>query len=124
VIVLILVANLTAVVVGGLLVWLFDRREFEHLSEALWYSLQTVTTVGYGDVTPTDPIGRFIGAGIMLLGLAFLSILTASITSSFIEARQLERRAREDAAEAARWASLDARLDSLMERLDGLERSR
>ena len=123
VIILIVVANLTAVVVGGVLIWFFDRPEFEHLSEALWYSLQTVTTVGYGDVTPTDPTGRFIGAGIMLLGLAFLSILTASITSSFIEARQVESRAREEADDAARWARLDARLDGLIERLDRLERS-
>ncbi len=121
-ILLIVMAQLTAVVVGGLVVWLLDRAEFENLTEAFWYILQTVTTVGYGDVTPVEPIGRLVGALVMLLGIASLSILTASITSSFIEARQKARRLEVDAAENARWARLDERLDELMARLDALER--
>ena len=59
----------------------------------------------------------------MLLGIAFLSILTATITSSFIEARQAERRTRQDAEEAANWAALQGRLDELIERLDRIEAS-
>ncbi len=59
----------------------------------------------------------------MLLGIAFLSILTATITSSFIEARQAERRAQQDAEEAANWAALQGRLDELIERLDRIEGS-
>src|SRR6188474_2912086 len=82
VLIVILVANLTTIIIGGVAVWLLDRAEYEHLTEALWFSIQTVTTVGYGDVTPADPTGRLVGAGIMLLGLAFLSITTAWITSS------------------------------------------
>ena len=93
-IVLIVVANLTIVVIGGVVVWLLDRREFEQLTDAFWYTLQTITTVGYGDVTPTDPSGRLVGAAVMLLGIASLSILTATITSSFIEARQADRHCR------------------------------
>ncbi len=92
---LIVIANLATVVVGGVVIWLVDRRDFEHLTEAFWYILQTITTVGYGDVTPIEPVGRLVGAAVMLLGLAFISILTATITSSLIEARQAERRARE-----------------------------
>jgi len=124
-ILLIVTANLATVVIAGTTIWLVDRGEFEHLTEAFWYILQTVTTVGYGDVTPTDPGGRFIGAVVMLLGLAFMSILTALITSSFIEARGAERRAQDHADEGARWARLEARLDAVVQRLDdlkGLER--
>jgi voltage-gated potassium channel len=121
-ILLIVTANLATVVIAGTIIWLVDRGEFEHLTEAFWYILQTVTTVGYGDVTPTDPGGRFIGAVVMLLGLAFMSILTALITSSFIEARGADRRAQDHADEGARWAGLEARLDEVIERLDRLER--
>ncbi len=121
-IVLIVIAQLTAVVIGGLIVFLLDRAEFESLTEAFWYILQTVTTVGYGDVTPVEPIGRLVGALVMLLGIASLSILTASITSSFIEARQKARRLDIDAAEDARWRHLDERLDEVLARLDALER--
>ena len=121
--IVILVANLTTIVIGGVAMWLLDRAEFEHLTEALWFSIQTVTTVGYGDVTPVDPMGRLVGAGIMLLGLAFLSITTAWITSSFIDARQSDRRARQSDEEALRWSRLEARLEAMVEQLERLERT-
>ena len=120
-ILLIVVATIVTVLIGGVLVWVLDRPEFADLGEAFWFALQTVTTVGYGDVTPADPRGRFVGAGLMLLGIAFLSVLTASITSSFIEARQAERRGRQAAEEASNQRRLEVRLDALIERLDRLE---
>ena len=120
-VVLIVVATVVTVLIGGLLVWLVDRDEFEELGKAFWYALQTVTTVGYGDVTPEDPNGRLVGAGLMLLGIAFLSVLTAAITSAFIEARQSERRGQQAAEEEARQLRLEARLDALIERLDRLQ---
>ncbi len=118
---LIVVIDLAIVFLGGTIIWLFDRKEYEHLTTAFWYTLQTITTVGYGDVTPTEPIGRIIGAGIMLLGLAFLSILTATITSSFIDARQAARRAQQDTDDRDDRARLEARFDALNERFDRLE---
>ena len=122
-IILIVVADLATVIVGGVIIWTVDRQEYAHLTEAFWYILQTITTVGYGDVTPEDPIGRFVGAAVMLLGIAFLSILTATITSSFIEARQAERLARDAADERAYRVRLEARIDALIERLDRMEAS-
>ena len=117
----IVVADVLIVLAGGTLIWVLDRQEYEHLGDALWYTLQTITTVGYGDVTPADPIGRLVGALIMMLGIAFLSILTATITSSFIEARQAARQAIDDEGERADQRRLEARLDELIERLDRLE---
>jgi voltage-gated potassium channel len=121
-ILLIVLADLVTVVIGGAIIWTVDRQEYAQLTEAFWYILQTITTVGYGDVTPTAPIGRFVGAAVMLLGIAFLSILTATITSSFIEARQSERLARDRADELAHRARLEAQLAELIARLDRLER--
>jgi voltage-gated potassium channel len=118
---LIVAVDLGIVAIGGTIIWFFDRQEYEHLGEAFWYTLQTITTVGYGDVTPTEPIGRFVGAVIMMLGIAFLSILTATITSSFIDARQAARRAEEASDDRADRTRLDARLDALNDRFDRLE---
>ena len=120
-IVLIVIADLATVVIGGAIIWTVDRQEYAQLTEAFWYILQTITTVGYGDVTPTAPIGRLVGATVMLLGIAFLSILTATITSSFIEARQSERLARDRADELAHQARLEAQLAELITRLERLE---
>ena len=46
--------------------------------------VQTVTSVGYGDIVPTNSAGRLFAAVVMLVGLAFLSVITAAITSSFV----------------------------------------
>jgi voltage-gated potassium channel len=50
-----------------------------------------VTTVGYGDVTPQHPSGRFVGVLVMLEGIAFLTITTAVITSTFVARAERER---------------------------------
>jgi voltage-gated potassium channel len=70
---------------GGILERLIDHREFPTIGKGLWFALQTVTTVGYGDVTPRQPDGRFIGAVVMLTGIGFLAVITASVTASLVE---------------------------------------
>jgi voltage-gated potassium channel len=118
----IIAAYVSAMVIGGLVIWLVDPRDYPDPWLAFWYVLQTITTVGYGDATPTDPVGRLVGAGIMLIAIASLSILTAFITSAFVEARQAERRAVSDVDEAAQREHLEAMLNDLAERLDRIER--
>jgi hypothetical protein len=117
----IIAAYISAMLIGGLLIWLVDPKDYPDPWLAFWYVLQTITTVGYGDATPTDPVGRLVGAGIMLIAVASLSILTAFITSSFVEARQAERRAISDAEEAAHRQRLESRLAELVERLERIE---
>jgi voltage-gated potassium channel Kch len=73
-------------VAGGILERVVDRQEFPTIGKGLWFALQTVTTVGYGDVTPRRSDGRFIGAVVMLTGIGFLAVITASVTASLIEA--------------------------------------
>jgi voltage-gated potassium channel len=117
----IVIAIGTTVVLGGVAMWLVDRREYPDLGVAIWYALQTVTTVGYGDVPPKDPVGRLVGGVIMILAVAFLAMVTASITSTFFESRQKTRRdiAREEDAEHR--ARLEAQFEHLLTRLDAIE---
>ncbi len=72
-------------VAGGILERVVDHKEFPTIGKGLWFALQTVTTVGYGDVTPKQSDGRFIGAVVMLAGIGFLAVITASVTASLIE---------------------------------------
>jgi voltage-gated potassium channel len=116
-----IVATVGIVVVGGVIVWVFDRQDFPDLGGAMWYTLQTVTTVGYGDEVPTTEVGRLVGASVMIVGVALIAILTASITSVFVEAAQRRQRAGREAQERDSVEALHERLDEVLARLTAIE---
>jgi voltage-gated potassium channel Kch len=106
----------TVITVGaGLVMTLVDGDNFPSIGSGLWWAVQTVTTVGYGDNVPTSVAGRLVAVLVMLVALAFLTVITASITSTFVS------RARGDAtlpgAETA-TAEQIRRLDSRLERIE------
>jgi voltage-gated potassium channel len=114
-------ATVTAVVAGGVLMRVLDHKEYPNLGRALWFTLQTVTTVGYGDVTPNRVVGRLVGAVVMLIGIGFITIVTAAVTSVFVEAAR-RRGAKEVETSEARardtdLAALNARLVRIEETL-------
>lgn len=110
-------ATAGVVVLGGILMRVLDHEEYSSVWVGMWWALQTVTTVGYGDVTPQHVSGRIVAAFVMLEGIAFLTIIIAAITSTFVERAQQEHAAQEDTADAR----IEAKLDALGERLDHLE---
>jgi voltage-gated potassium channel len=61
-----------------------DSESFPTYGTALWWSASTVTTVGYGDVVPKEPLGRLVAAFLMVLGFAFLSLVTGTIASALV----------------------------------------
>jgi hypothetical protein len=71
---------LIAVVAWGILEHFIDRDNFPTIWLGMWWALETVTTVGYGDVVPTTTAGRGVASVLLLGGLAFISVVTATIT--------------------------------------------
>lgn len=61
-------------------------------ANALWWSIVTLTTVGYGDITPATFAGRIIGVIIMVFGIGMLGMFTATIASIFVEKKLKENR--------------------------------
>jgi len=118
----VIVTATTAVVVGGgVLMRLLDHGEYSDIWVGMWWALQTVTTVGYGDVTPKNPSGRIIAAFVMLQGIAFLAIITAAITSTFVARATKERDVAHAADEDDAEVRIEAQLRGIDQRLDRLE---
>jgi voltage-gated potassium channel len=116
----IVVATAVVVVAGGVAMRVLDHDEYPNIWRGMWWALQTVTTVGYGDVTPTHLSGRIVAVFVMLQGIAFVSILVAAITSTFVARAAREREQAEDGDESLE-ARVDARFDDLAARLDRVE---
>jgi voltage-gated potassium channel len=98
-------------VLFGVIMRVVDSEDFPSLGVALWWAVTTVTTVGYGDVVPEQPVGRAVAAGLMVVGFASLSLLAGIIASALIAKRAASE---PDQALAA--------LERLERRLDEIER--
>lgn len=108
------IITLSVTVAGGILVRITDPDNFSSVWEGLWWSIQTVTTVGYGDVVPTSTPGRLVAATVMILGIGFITVTTAAIASAFVEAARQRRQAPDDAVRTE--------IDSLRAEIAGLTR--
>ena len=97
-----------------MLIHFTDEQNFPNIGDGLWWAVQTVTTVGYGDLVPTSTTGRLIAALVMIGGIGFLTVVTAAITSTFIE--NARRR-----IEGTESDVVSAKLDQICARLDVIE---
>jgi voltage-gated potassium channel len=103
------VTTVVVAVAGGFAIWLLDRDEFPTIGSGMWWALQTITTVGYGDHVPSAIEGRVVAGVVMVSGIGFLSVVTASISAAFVESARRRRGRNTD--------------DLLLERLERIERS-
>jgi voltage-gated potassium channel Kch len=85
---------------------------FNTLSEALWFAVVTVSTVGYGDYVPESGAGRFVASALMLTGLGLIPLITSVVVSILVSQRSREAREQEL-----------HHLNLILERLDHLERT-
>jgi voltage-gated potassium channel len=103
---------------GGVGFWILEPRALT-ISDGLWLAFTTAATVGYGDIVPSTHASRGFAVLVVLLGLAVLSLVTASVAAMFVETeeRQIER----DLMHAI--AALRAEVLSLHTELHALQRS-
>ena len=60
---------------------------FSSIPETMWWGLITLTTVGYGDVSPVTPLGKVIGAFTAIMGICTVALLTGIVATSFANLR-------------------------------------
>lgn len=115
---IIIFATALITVAGGITVRLLDHKDFGSIGEGMWWAVQTVTTVGYGDLVPHSTVGRAIGSVVMLTGIAFISLTTASVTALLVEQARQRQQGPEDPL-AARLDEIGTRLEAIEARLEG-----
>ena len=76
---------LVLAILGAIVMRAVDHHNFPTFGTAVWWALQTITTVGYGDAVPTTTAGRVVGGIEMVLGVSFIAFLTAGVTSTVIQ---------------------------------------
>ena len=84
--------SMAILLLGGIGFWLLEPK-VETLSDGLWLAFTTAATVGYGDIVPSTHSSRTFAVLVVLLGLAVLSLVTASVAAVFVgnEERDIER---------------------------------
>ncbi|MAA79101.1 MAG: hypothetical protein CL916_07550 [Deltaproteobacteria bacterium] len=84
-----------SIIFGTVGIMIFERGEnegFQHLSDGLWWCIVTITTVGYGDISPVTIPGKIVAVCIMFIGLAFYASLTGVISQTLIVRSRREKR--------------------------------
>ena len=111
------------VVLGAVLMQVFAPEQYDTFGEALWFTLQTVTTVGYGDNTPTSGEGRAVAAVVMLVSIGLVAVITAVVTSMFIRSVSRDDQESDRRVLAEALARIESKLTEADERLHRIERS-
>jgi voltage-gated potassium channel len=114
------VVTVVLTVASGVAVWLVDEQSISGLGDGLWWAVQTLTTVGYGDVVPESTVGRLVATVAMLNGIAFLTVITAAVTATLIDQMRSRHTRQEDDGQAPDPAIVGA-LDDIGSRLEAIE---
>jgi voltage-gated potassium channel len=94
------IAIVVTINVAALFMFVFERHansyQFENLGDALWWSIVTIATVGYGDKVPVTAAGRIVGSITIISGLILISLFTATISSVFVARKIKESQGLQD----------------------------
>jgi len=100
----------STVALGAVGIYMVERGQtVQTLGDAFWWAVVTVTTVGYGDVSPRTGEGRLIAVALMFIGIAVISVFTATLASFFFAVDEEHETARLE----RRLSTIETKLDEL-----------
>lgn len=109
-----------AVVVFGVLERLVDPKTVHSVWLGMWWAVETVTTVGCGDIIPKQTVGKLIAGFLMLGGLSLIAVVTAAITSGFVSRTQAQERVTGERELMQKLDQLTAQLQEVRDELGQL----
>lgn len=83
-----LFAVILLVIVFGSVMYMIegqDNEAFDSIPRSIYWAIVTLTTVGYGDISPTTPLGQFIASMVMILGYAVIAVPTGIVTNELLQ---------------------------------------
>ena len=112
----ILLALVSFICIFGYLFYVTEP-QIKTFGDGIWWALVTVTTVGYGDITPLTTAGRIVAAGLMFIGLGLIATVTAIVSAKFI-ANYVDHHTNDDVLE--KLEELESEIEKLEELEDGV----
>jgi len=79
----VIIVTFIVILIGAVGIYTLED-SMETFEDALWWSLVTTTTVGYGDISPESTGGRVLAGFLMFIGIGFLGMVTGSIATYFV----------------------------------------
>ena len=101
-----------------------EDSQINTFGDALWWAVVTVTTVGYGDFAPVSVEGRIIAVVMMLLGIALIGVVTASVAAAFVRLTSEGEELDDEEREVVRHEQLLKRIDRLESRIESMAHER
>jgi len=100
ILVVLIIGSLMYLIEGG------TNSGFSNIPQGMYWAIVTLTTVGYGDITPITNLGRFLSALVMILGYAVIAVPTGIVSAEFIQASN-RRKSRRVSTQVCRHCSLE-----------------
>jgi len=102
---------LTIVLIAGTVMFIVEGPEsgFTSIPMSMYWAIVTLTTVGYGDITPVTPLGKFISSVIMLLGYAIIAVPTGIVSAELTQVKRDQAEGKKKQCVTCRnWNDMDA----------------
>ena len=115
----VLLVALAFTLMSGLLMAGIDPA-IEDVWQGIWWAWVTVATVGYGDIVPQSAAGKVFGAVVILFGVGFFSLLTASFSAYFVSRGEMEIE-EEELEEISELKRIEMRIDAMEKTLQRIE---
>ena len=111
-----IIAVLTLAIIAFGYIFYIAEPDIKTFGDGIWWALVTVTTVGYGDITPATTLGRFVAGTLMFFGLGLIATVTAIVSAKFVQ-NYVDHHTNDDVLEKLE------ELESEIEKLKALELS-
>ena len=95
---------LALVIILGSVMYLVERGQngFSSIPDSIYWAIVTITTVGYGDISPVTPLGKFVASIIMLMGYGIIAVPTGIITTEMAQALRAKKEGHESCPSCGR----------------------